>query len=873
MKVKRLTFLLILVLAICCIVLIACKPDNTEQKVFKTVQFNLNGGQGEIASMQFEVGKAMADLPVAEYDSHVFVCWVDANGAEYTSSSVMPDVDLILTAKWKEDEVVFENVEFEYELLDDGYCVTGLKNKDNVVGDIVIPSTHLGKPVVAIGSSAFRYCKMTSVIVSSNVRSIGYTAFFECRFLTTITLPASLKKLENHAIYECNQLQRINYLGSLADWCAIEFQDDYSNPLRQAQNLYIDGNLVTDLVIPQGVEKIGAYAFYDYTKITSVVIPDTVTEVGANAFFMCMVKSATIPACAVGALCNSNYWLETLVITSGATSSGTSFCSSLTSVTICDGVTALGAVGGEKLQYNEYQNGYYLGNDTNPYYAFVRPANSQFSSFHKDTKLICSRAFSRSDISEITFPDGLISIGDSVFWMCENLTDVTIPDSVVWMGYGVFDDCSSLTNVKLSNSITAINGATFSGCSKLDSITIPQGVTTIGYEAFNGCTSLAEFTMPSSIELVGTNAFNGCYNLKTVYGAGSMADWCNINFYDGYNTNPLVYADKLYINGQLITDLVIPNDVSAINQGTFYGYKGLTSLQFGSSVTSIGRQAFYYCTNMATVNYTGSISDWCNIKFDYYESNPAYFVGGLCINGESLTDLVIPDDVAAIGDYAFCGFESLQSVKIGNNVLSIGVGAFSDCINITSVVIPDSVKVIGVFAFNNCEKLSNVDIGNGVEIIDCAAFQSCKALSSVTLGSNLREIHEYAFAVCESLTSIVIPANVVKIESDAFARASLKTIYWNATACKDIGVVFLSGTDYYGNAFSSCYDWTAVVIGENVTVIPQRWLNAVTSITFNGTVAQWEQIEKGEYWYGYNSELTIVCSDGEVLFQTTELPF
>ena len=312
----------------------------------------------------------------------------------------------------------------------------------------------------------------------------------------------------------------------------------------------------------------------------------------------------------------------------------------------------------------------------------------------------------------------------------------TIPSSVNYKGktYHVksigekaFWDCDSLTSIKIPNSVTSIGGSAFSYCSGLTSITIPNSVTSIGKKAFHGCSSLKEVHITD------------------------LAAWCNIDFSNS-SSNPLGYAKNLYLNRTLVTDLVIPDDVTKIKDYAFRGCSSLASITIPESVTNIGEEAFYFCDslasvkidnnvtmiggkaffwchNLASINIPMSVTSigdkafsrcsslkevhitdlaaWCNIDFGDYNSNPLYYADNLYLNGTLVTDLVIPDGVTEIKDYAFEGCSSLASITIPNSVTSIGEEAFSGCSNITSITshIPaNKLFAISKYVFNGVNK-------------------------------------------------------------------------------------------------------------------------------------------------------------------------
>ena len=240
---------------------------------------------------------------------------------------------------------------------------------------------------------------------------------------------------------------------------------------------------------------------------------------------------------------------------------------------------------------------------------------------------------------------------------------------------------------------------------------IPKGVTSIAGYAFYYCTGLTSVTIPNSVTSIGEDAFYDVPNIVySGYATGSPWGARSINGYiDGY----LVYSDNTKTNllacsSASTGDITIPN-----------------------SVTSIGERAFSGCFGLTSVHIS-DIAAWCAISFGDDDANPLSYAHNLYLNGELVTDLVIPNSVTSIGDYAFCR-TGLTSVTIPNSVTSIGKGAFFLCDGLTSVTIPNSVTSIGSEAFAYCSGLTSVTIPNSVTSIGKSAFESCYSLTSVTI--------------------------------------------------------------------------------------------------------------------------------------------
>ena len=426
-------------------------------------------------------------------------------------------------------------------------------------------------------------------------------------------------------------------------------------------------------------------------------------------------------------------------------------------------------------------------------------------------------------LTSVQLPSGLTQIAISLFYECSQLVSVNIPSSVRTIGNNAFNNCRSLTNLTLPASLTFVGRGAFratpwyaalydeapdgpfyigtqlfgyKGDKPTGELEIKEGTTCVGVEAFRDCDGLTSITFPKSVAYVDYMAFYNCTGLKAIH-ITDLAAWCGIEFQEEFrsSSNPLNYAHHLYLNGEEVTDLVIPEGVTIIGDYTFDNCTALTSITIPDGVTSIGTCAFRSCENLTSVTippslatigggafiwcfnlgavYISDLAAWCGITFIENAVNPLCYGAHLYLNGEEVIDLVIPEGVTNINNYVFQNYSHLTSVTIPDGVTTIGENAFNGCSGLINVTIPVSVSSIGYSTFANCSSLTNITIPDGVTSIGEVAFWNCSGLTSITIGNNVNSIGQWAFGRCEKLKDVYCYAESVP--------ESINTTFFNET--------------------------------------------------------------------------------------------
>ncbi len=558
-------------------------------------------------------------------------------------------------------------------------------------------------------------------------------------------------------------------------------------------------NVITNVVVEEGITNIGSYSFAFHEVLTSITLPSTLEVIGVYAFGMCpSLESINLPDALQGIL--------------PAAFLG---CSSLRSITLPEGL-----------------------------------------------ELIADSAFGSTGLTSVTIPASVTTLGAEAFRDMPNLTSVVMEGSPETLGDYIFTNCTALQNVDLGSNLTAVGYCMFSYCSSLQSIVIPDTVATIGEGAFAYCTSLQDVTLPANPNgsRIEASAFGGCHALTQleiplgiVYiGATAFAEtalthislpesaWqleesafaliptlesfevAQSNAY-AFSQDGVLYAQH-YVTQELIllqypakkanTSYDILGGTVAIGMGAFMEADKLQTVGIPESVVYIGSFAFRNCNTLKTMLIPGSVAnlgdgvfaDCPNLQvFLFMGEAPASVGTGLLLNNK--TTVIVPTTATTWGnvDPAYfgaallypanidpatneivgpCGTSMLWHLAFNEGRLTfIGEGAMDDYTNtgffpwmgfdglITDVVVQDTVGSLSPNCLTNMVALKNVNLGNTLTTIPASMFFGCTGLETIVIPNSVTLIDQAAFMFCFSLKNVTLPSNLENgtvINSGAF---------------------------------------------------------------------------------------------------------
>ncbi len=665
-----------------------------------------------------------------------------------------------------------------------------------------------------INQNAFYgYKNIQNITLGDGVEGIIlYNAFKNCSGLTDLTLPAGITSIDNTAFSGCDGLAKITFKGSLADYCKMTDVSGLMLNGKADKKLIIDDSEITNtLVIPYGVTKIPAGAFYNY-GLTSIFLPESVTSIGDKAFDGCPIENAELPANAASAIPKAA--LKSVTVTGRGSINKGAFSGSdnLENITIP-----------------------FVGTDysDSSYFHFGAIFGAGFYNANKD--------FVPASLKTVTVTGGTIRANS--FSECSRIKNIKISSGVERIEQNAFSGCSGLEKLQVTDNeryrsagnciIETATKTLLVGC-KNSIIPSDGSVTSIGSGAFDSCVNLTDIEIPTSVTGIGSGAFTNCNSLQSmsIPFVGANKDGTGkTHFGFIFGAAESAYHERC-VPSSLKT--VVITGGTAIASHAFSHCRGLENITIGKDVNSIGEDAFSYCSGLNSITVDSDNTVYHSAGNCLIETQSATLILG-CKNS------VIPSDgsVTIIGSDAFPNCVGLTSITIPDGVTIIYSWAFTGCTGLKSVSIPESVYNIGYRAFSGCNGLASVKIGHVNIHIGNEAFNNCPIESAelpisaieaipqndlktliITYGTS---IERGALSECNNLKSITIP--FVGANKNGTGDTHFGYIFGASDCWKNSDyvpssletVIITGGSTIGNNAFFGCDGLTNIEIPDSVT--------------------------------------------------------
>lgn len=628
-----------------------------------------------------------------------------------------------------------------------------------------------------------------------------------------------------------------------------------------------------EVVIPEGVTRIGASAFEYYSRLEKLVIPEGVVNIGESAFYGCSnLKSIEFPVS-----------LESI----GSSAFG--FCSKLKEIVFPESVVSIGDwafeyCNLEKVVIPKKVN--YVGKGAfnrcrtiivdleNPLYdsrdncnAIIESGSNTLIQGGRGTVIpgsvtsIGSSAFADSTVENIKIPEGVVSIGESAFSNCYYLDNMEFPASLESIGDQAFQGCGRLKRVVIPKGVNHVGRGAFSSCRTIvvdsenpvyDSrnncnaiietasgklvqgcagTVIPDGVTSIGNGAFYE-SSLKNIKIPEGVEVIEDQAFQSCYGLEIAFIPESVRH---------IGENVFDHLSAIYgIKGSYAQEYALEHNIPFYEELTWSG--GTWSLSDDGTLTISGKG----------VISLKRLEPWLYLKFNTLVIEKGITgIDGAFSSTNSLKKVILPEGLESIGRHAFSFCKKLEQIEIPESVEEIGRAAFRGDVSLNKVTFSPGLKTISDDAFSNCRSLAEINIPGTVESIGRGAFYRCGSLTEITIPGTVQNIGRYAFARCKnlqrttieegvtklpkymfqydrSLTEVNLPTTLTSIGAKAFERTAVKSIPDNVTriayaafaSCTALENINLQNVESVGShAFANCTGLKSVTVGNKLTKI------------------------------------------------------
>ena len=439
-------------------------------------------------------------------------------------------------------------------------------------------------------------------------------------------------------------------------------------------------------------------------------------------------------------------------------------------------------------------------------------ANIHFSDWHSNP--VCSYTEfylnnTRFEGNKLILPNSTKRIGSYAFRNFQKIKSVTIPNSVTSIGKGAFSSCLSLESIFIPSSVTSIGESAFASCNSMCSLIVSKDNPI--YDSRNDCNAIIETstntllfgckntTIPSSVIHIGCKAFYNCESISTISIPNSVKT-IGISAFEGSS----------------LVSITLNEGLTSIGATAFQHCGSLESIEIPNTVTTMGGGVFHDCKKIKSIKLSNSLKSLPSKQSEHSNFIPT----GMFSHCKSLNELIIPNGVTDIGEWAFVDCSSLTSLTIPSSVTTVGNNTFNSLPALQSVVLYSAPKNM---VFFQCPVLTHItwNVKSGVD--SQKPFDRIKnQILSFTFGEEVEYIPANICNGMANLESIEIPENIKQVGALAFANCNkLTLVTWNATNSKIGDAIFQNTASKI-----KCFNF-----GENVSVIPDFLCDGMSNLT------------------------------------------
>ena len=515
----------------------------------------------------------------------------------------------------------------------------------------------------------------------------GYSAFYNQRKLTKVTIGPEVESLPNYLFYKCTAIESVINLALTPNVAASNTFSTYSATLYyplESESEYATAD----------VWKLFDNKYGMYSEGSMLFIPTAASEAMVTLYPGSSPETLAVPA-----TINSN---GTQLTVTKVMDKAFEACPDLTLVQLPSTLTEIGEEAfarNIKLSAITFTGQKVIGKG-----AFTDCPSITSLTLPNSLETIGDRAFkNNTGITSVSFGTGLKNIESEAFYGCSALTAARMPEMLDTIKASAFENCVKLTYVSLGSNLRSLGNRAFFNNKVLTEIEIPGTSTNIGSQTFENCTNLSLATLNNGIKNIGGNCFKDCESLITISIPGTV-DSIGDNTFDGCTS----LSSLTFAAGE--NELYIP----------YFSYSPLKTLRIGRNLKyAFGEDAspFKDKTTLTRVAFTGNfVTNLYNNLFD---------------GCTGITSISLPETLQSINGYAFRNCSKLSEIVVPEGVTTVGEHCFENCISLTSVSLPTTLKVLENHLFNNCNKLESFVFQPTMDTVEEHCFDQCLSLKNL----------------------------------------------------------------------------------------------------------------------------------------------